>query len=77
MGRTVEVLVEGPSKSAPRHADLGSPPQLVGRTTCDRIVVFTGNERLVGQIVPVAIRAVSAVTLSGQVVTAEYPALVS
>jgi tRNA-2-methylthio-N6-dimethylallyladenosine synthase len=67
VGRTVEVLVEGPSKaSAPDRHGLG---QLAGRTWCDRIVVFEGHERLVGQFVPVAVEDASAVTLFGRVVT--------
>src|SRR5919201_1465073 len=46
VGRTVEVLVEGPSKTALKHDD-GSPlRQLTGRTMTDHIVVFEGNERL-------------------------------
>jgi tRNA-2-methylthio-N6-dimethylallyladenosine synthase len=72
IGRTVDVLVEGRSKSAPRHAHEGALPQLTGRTLCDRIAVFSGNERLIGQTVPVAVHEVSPVTLFGQVVTGEY-----
>src|SRR5436305_320804 len=49
VGETVEVLVEGPSKTALKHA--GGPRQLTGRTMTDHIVVFAGNERLVGQTV--------------------------
>ena len=44
--------------------------QLVGRTTCDRIVVFDGPERLAGSIVPVVIEQVEAFTLTGRVLTA-------
>src|SRR5207248_531510 len=40
VGRTVEVLVEGPSKAAARRQEEGPLRQLTGRTTCDRIVVF-------------------------------------
>jgi tRNA-2-methylthio-N6-dimethylallyladenosine synthase len=69
-GTTVSVLVEGPSKSA---AALDTAPngfgQLTGRTTCDRIVVFRGHERLIGQMVPVSVDDASAVTLFGEVVT--------
>ena len=76
VGRAVEVLVEGPSKLAAKRAvdPDGGPPgpkQLTGRTHCDRIVVFEGNERLVGNLVPVSIEKVSAVTLFGRVVTSE------
>jgi len=71
VGRTVEVLVEGPSKSAAR-ADAGSGPgQLTGRTSCDRIVVFDGNDRLVGRMVEVEVEDASAVTLFGRVAMAE------
>src|SRR6185295_3085952 len=45
VGREVEVLVEGPSKASQKHGDDGPVLQLVGRTHCDRIVVFTGNRR--------------------------------
>ena len=62
LGRQVEVLVEGPSKTAERQAahaahaiaDSPQPPtpspsqQLAGRTHCDRIVVFDGNPRQIG-----------------------------
>jgi len=43
--------------------------QLVGRTKCDRIVVFDGNPRLTGQTVEVAIYDSNAHTLFGAVVT--------
>ncbi len=75
LGRVVEVLVEGPSKTARKrqpatesgHVD--GPLQLTGRTLCDRIVVFTGNRRQVGQILPVTIYDANALTLFGTVVT--------
>jgi tRNA-2-methylthio-N6-dimethylallyladenosine synthase len=112
LGRQVEILVEGPSKAAIRHAEhdhaaeaaargaTGVPPvrtgeqrfaegsanqtpelrgqasptnsaptQLVGRTMCDRIVVFDGNPRQIGQILPVSIYDANAHTLFGAVVT--------
>lgn len=70
--REVEVLVEGPSKAALKDADAGRPVlQLTGRTMCDRIVVFEGMRRLIGQIVPVAIYEATAFTLFGRVVTRE------
>jgi tRNA-2-methylthio-N6-dimethylallyladenosine synthase len=73
LGRTVEVLVEGPSKSAAKLGEAAAGPfsQLTGRTSCDRIVVFEGNERLVGRLVPVTVEDASAVTLFGRVVTTE------
>jgi tRNA-2-methylthio-N6-dimethylallyladenosine synthase len=65
LGRTVEILVEGPSKSSRKGAECGVATQLTGRTTCDRIVVFEGPENLVGTIVPVEIHQTSAFTLFG------------
>ena len=85
LGQTVEVLVEGPSKrseapvnqidqpqTAPDAIDssaAGTPIQLTGRTHCDRIVVFDGTPRLVGQTIPVGIYEISAFTLIGTVIT--------
>jgi tRNA-2-methylthio-N6-dimethylallyladenosine synthase len=70
LGRTMEILVEGPSKDARKHAEPESPLlQLVGRTHCDRIVVFEGNRRQIGQLLPVTIYDANAHTLFGQVVT--------
>jgi tRNA-2-methylthio-N6-dimethylallyladenosine synthase len=70
VGRTVEVLVEGPSKTALKHGGSG-PVQLTGRTMTDHIVVFAGNERLVGRTAPVLIEEATAFTLFGSVVTGE------
>jgi tRNA-2-methylthio-N6-dimethylallyladenosine synthase len=72
LGRQVEVLVEGPSKAAVRHHDEDhdyGPLQLVGRTMCDRIVVFDGNPRQAGHILPVSVYDANAHTLFGAVVT--------
>jgi tRNA-2-methylthio-N6-dimethylallyladenosine synthase len=71
IGREMEVLVEGPSKSSAKAESGVGPMQLTGRTSCDRIVVFPGNERLVGQFISVTIEDASAVTLFGRVVTTE------
>ncbi|MBX7075222.1 MAG: tRNA (N6-isopentenyl adenosine(37)-C2)-methylthiotransferase MiaB [Pirellulales bacterium] len=68
VGETVEILVEGPSKQAQRQAE-GSLLQLTGRTMCDRIAVFEGNERLIGKLVPVLIYDATAFTLHGAIVT--------
>ncbi len=77
VGQTVEVLVEGPSKKADLEtASPGSPIQLTGRTHCDRIVVFDGTQRLVGQIIPIGIYDVTAHTLIGTVVTQRLTQLV-
>jgi tRNA-2-methylthio-N6-dimethylallyladenosine synthase len=121
IGRTVEVLVEGPSKRAQKAAELelpgwhagaetggdsaaspsanppgvgglvtlegldresanraagetpAAPPsskiQLVGRTSCDRIVVFDGNPRLAGTLAQIAIADCTPTTLLGSIVT--------
>jgi tRNA-2-methylthio-N6-dimethylallyladenosine synthase len=47
-------------------------PQLVGRTRCDRIVVFDGNPRLVGSLTSVHIYDCTPTTLIGSIVTREY-----
>src|SRR5262245_42079155 len=61
VGQTVEVLVEGPSKNALKHeADRSPLVQLTGRTMTDHIVVFEGNERLVGRTVPVVVEEATA-----------------
>jgi tRNA-2-methylthio-N6-dimethylallyladenosine synthase len=71
VGRTVEVLVEGPSKTALKQETGNGPLQLTGRTRTDHIVVFEGNARLTGQTVPVAVEEATAFTLFGTVVTGE------
>jgi tRNA-2-methylthio-N6-dimethylallyladenosine synthase len=67
LGRTVEILVEGPSKSSRKHAASVPGTQLTGRTTCDRIVVFDGPEDLIGSLVRLKIQQTSAFTLFGEV----------
>jgi tRNA-2-methylthio-N6-dimethylallyladenosine synthase len=75
IGQQVTVLVEGPSKAAEKHASDPEPPvpssqlQLTGRTHCDRIVVFEGNRRQIGQTLPILIYDANAHTLFGEVVT--------
>jgi tRNA-2-methylthio-N6-dimethylallyladenosine synthase len=71
IGRTVEVLVEGRSRSTARREGWQGKDQLTGRTSCDRIVVFDGPERLIGTIAPVTVEAASAVTLFGRMEPAE------
>jgi tRNA-2-methylthio-N6-dimethylallyladenosine synthase len=77
LGRTVEILVEGPSKVSRKkmgdgpHPDPlpkgeGSMVQLIGRTTDDWIVVFDGRPELSGQILSVVIEKVDAFTLFGR-----------
>jgi tRNA-2-methylthio-N6-dimethylallyladenosine synthase len=68
-GKTVKVLVEGPSKKS--HLDKGQStdlPQLVGRTATDWIVVFNGPKSLAGQFAAVKINRTSPLTLFGELV---------
>jgi tRNA-2-methylthio-N6-dimethylallyladenosine synthase len=69
VGKTVGVLVEGPS----RHGERANGPvrQLTGRSMTDHIVVFDGTERLIGQTVQVGIGDASPFTLYGTVLTEE------
>lgn len=60
IGRTFEVLVEGPSPK--------DPLKLIGRTRTNQIVVFHGNRSLAGSIVIVRILRATALTLIGEVV---------
>src|SRR6516165_10652880 len=70
VGQRFDVLVEGPSKTMLKASATG-PMQLTGRTRTDHIVVFEGNERLIGQTVEVDIEEATAFTLFGTVVTGE------
>ncbi len=82
IGEMVEVLVEGPSKATVKAESRGESSlddndtdpktQLVGRTRCDRIVVFDGNRRLAGSTAKIAIHDCTATTLIGSIVTREY-----
>ncbi|GAH74267.1 unnamed protein product, partial [marine sediment metagenome] len=68
IGQTVEVLVEGPSKSA-RKNRADRCHQLTGRTRGDHIVVFDAPgkaDELTGKLVQVKIRDASALTLFGE-----------
>src|SRR5947209_2084327 len=74
IGKTYEVMVEGPSKNYLKAAERGhetGPMQLTGRTMADHIVVFEGNERLTGRTVAVEIIEATPYTLFGEVVTGE------
>ncbi|WP_442484015.1 tRNA (N6-isopentenyl adenosine(37)-C2)-methylthiotransferase MiaB [Aeoliella sp. SH292] len=82
LGDRVQVLVEGPSKTAAKkEAELGVEHpvvQLTGRTMCDRIVVFEGNRRQIGETIDIGIYDANAHTLFGTVVTQHVgPELVS
>jgi tRNA-2-methylthio-N6-dimethylallyladenosine synthase len=71
IGQTVQVLVEGLSKSARKLETSSGPVQLTGRTPTDHIVAFDGNPRLIGRTVSVSIEEASSFTLFGSVVTGE------
>jgi tRNA-2-methylthio-N6-dimethylallyladenosine synthase len=66
LGRTVEILVEGPSKVARREPADAPILQLIGRTVHDRIVVFDGPRELTGQILHVVIEKLDPFTLFGK-----------
>ena len=69
VGSTVEVLVEGQSKKSVKEDEQGPVIQLVGRTPCDRIVVFDSTQRQIGQILPVTVYDTKPHTLLGLVAT--------
>lgn len=80
IGRRVRVLVEGQSKSAEKRAARaeemtvpGQPlaTQLMGRSECDRIVVFDGNPRLAGSTAEIEVHDCTGTTLIGSIVTRE------
>lgn len=58
-GQRVEVLVEGQSKT--------NPEKMTGRTRTNRIVVFNGDEQLVGKLVEVRILAAKTFTMFGEI----------
>jgi tRNA-2-methylthio-N6-dimethylallyladenosine synthase len=72
VGATLEVLVEGPSKTSIKSGATSGPTQLTGRTMTDHVVVFDGNPRLTGQTVQVRIDEATAYTLFGEVLTGEH-----
>ena len=57
IGANVEVLCEGPSKNNPRR--------LTGRTRGNKIVLFEGDERLIGQGIEVRVERTSGFCLYG------------
>ena len=57
LNQTVQVLVEGPSR---RNAE-----RLQGRTRCNKIVVFEGSDRHIGQLMDLKIERVGSFTLYG------------
>jgi tRNA-2-methylthio-N6-dimethylallyladenosine synthase len=83
VGEVVEVLVEGLSKtelkeaSRERERPESGPKQLTGRTMTDHIVVFEGNERLIGHTVAVRVEEATSFTLFGTVVTGDQVGVAS
>ena len=70
IGKTLEVLAEGPSPRSGAPANRPGRPghvQMVGRTRTDHIVVFDGPGDLAGRYVYVEIAGATALTLFGQV----------
>jgi len=57
VGRNVQVLCEGPSKT--------NPTRLMGRTRTNKIVVFEGNEKVIGEIVDVHVQRSNGFSLYG------------
>jgi len=57
VGARVEVLCEGPSKN--------NPQRLTGRTRGNKIVLFEGDERLIGQMIEVQVERTSGFCLYG------------
>jgi tRNA-2-methylthio-N6-dimethylallyladenosine synthase len=66
-GKTVKVLVEGPSKKSLKRQVMALP-QLIGRTAGDWIVVFNGPTTLAGQFANVKITRTTPLTLFGELV---------
>jgi tRNA-2-methylthio-N6-dimethylallyladenosine synthase len=58
VGRQMQILVEGQSKK--------NPARLMGRTRCNRIVVFDGADRQCGQLLDVNITRAGSFTLYGE-----------
>jgi len=69
VGKTVAVLVEGPSRIGGKAT--GPVRQLTGRSMTDHIVVFDGPDRLIGQTVQLLVNDASPFTLYGTVLTDE------
>jgi tRNA-2-methylthio-N6-dimethylallyladenosine synthase len=57
IGQTVEILCEGPSKT--------NPNRLMGRTRTNKIVVFEGSEKLIGELVDVQVQRANGFSLYG------------
>ncbi|MGP8198814.1 MAG: tRNA (N6-isopentenyl adenosine(37)-C2)-methylthiotransferase MiaB [Limisphaerales bacterium] len=57
VGKSMQILVEGPSRN--------NPARLMGRTRCNKIVVFEGQERHRGQLMDLRIERAGLFTLYG------------
>ncbi|MGB0581337.1 MAG: TRAM domain-containing protein, partial [Limisphaerales bacterium] len=57
VGQQVQILAEGPSRK--------NPATLEGRTRCNKIVIFEGAQRHIGQLLDVKITSASSTTLYG------------
>jgi tRNA-2-methylthio-N6-dimethylallyladenosine synthase len=57
-GQRTEILVEGPSKK--------NPARMMGRTRCNKIVVFEGSARHRGQVMDVKVTGAGSFTLYGE-----------
>ncbi len=57
IGKQARILVEGPSKK--------NSARVMGRTTCNKIVLFEGSERHKGQVMDVRVTRVGSFTLYG------------
>jgi tRNA-2-methylthio-N6-dimethylallyladenosine synthase len=60
LGKSFEVLVEGRAKKGKN--------MMLGRTRCNRKVVFEGSDDTVGELIPIFINDVSSTTLTGEIV---------
>jgi tRNA-2-methylthio-N6-dimethylallyladenosine synthase len=58
VGQQTQILVEGPSKK--------NPARMMGRTRCNKIVVFDGSERHRGELMDVKITRAGSFTLYGE-----------
>jgi tRNA-2-methylthio-N6-dimethylallyladenosine synthase len=65
VGRRLEILVEGPSKR--------NPARMMGRTRCNRIVVYDGAERHRGELMEVRIVKTGSFTLYGDPAIVNLP----
>ena len=67
LGTVQRILVEGAARKTPNA--------LFGRTECNRAVVFTGPDRLIGQLIDVRITEAPQRSLVGEVVTSDFASL--